>query len=55
MYCNNNEDSQCCKGEHKEKIVPCALAFLTIAMTIVGFTIGYLFIGKSCCNNCDQK
>lgn len=46
MCCDEKENSQCCVMGHKDKIVPCALVALTITLTIVGFIIGYRFIGK---------
>ena len=55
MCCDKNKDSQCCVMTHKDKIVPCALVALTIAFTIVGFFIGYRFIGKGCCKKQDLE
>lgn len=49
MCCKTNEDSQCCMMANKEKIIPCALVTLTIALTIAGFIIGHHGIGKGCC------
>lgn len=49
MCYKKNEDSHCCMMVNKEKIIPCAVVTLTIALTIAGFIIGHHIIGKGCC------
>lgn len=54
MCCKKDDDSQCCMADHKEKIVPCVLIFITFVFTVAGFIVGHKCLGKHCSKKSDE-